>query len=107
STLILHQRHEHPSHAGRLFPRAVENVLASQENLAIAGERPVHFAVAHSGLVGAFEKIPVGYVEVDATGAAPGVEIADLFPLCPLRVLQAAVSGMGGGGADIAGVGAV
>jgi len=66
-----------------VLPRAIEDVLAGVDDLLFAGQRPVHLAVAHAGLVGAGQEVMVRHIEEDPLGAAPFVKIADLAPLVP------------------------
>ena len=107
AAVILRQRHEHPAHARRFFPGAVENILALDDFLLLARQRPVGFAIAHAGLARTGEKIPVRHIEINAPRAAPLVKTGNDFPLLPLRILEAGVAGMIRRGADIAGIGAV
>ena len=59
------------------------------DRLLRARQRPIGLAVAHAGLVGAVEEVPVRHVEVDAATAAPSVEVRDDRVLHPLRVGEA------------------
>ncbi len=57
--------------------------------------------------MGAIQKIPVGRIHVNAIFVAPAVEAFLQGHLPPLRILQAKVAGVSGGGTTIAGVRAV
>ena len=102
AALILGKRHEHPAHARGLFPGAVEDVLALDDFLVGAWERPVHLPVAHAGLGAAGEEIPVGDVQINSVGETPLIEAGDGLPLHPLGIFEAAMERVVRCGAGVA-----
>ena len=107
AALVLGEGNEHPTHAGKFLPGTVIDVLAGVDDLLGAGKGPVDLAIAHAGLGGAGEEIMVGNVQVESLGAAPAIEVGDAAPLVPAGVFEGRMAGMMGGGAGIAGIGAV
>src|ERR1700748_485032 len=101
AALILHQRHMHPTHAWSLFIRAIKDVLALDDFLILAAQRPVALHVAHGHFAGAIQEVPVRNGEIDSASAAPAIEITDDLPLPPLGILIALVAGVNSGGAAV------
>ena len=84
--MILREGDEHEAHAGCFLPGSVVDVLAFDDLLVGAGQRPVGFDISHRCLIGAAQEVPIRYIQINSVGAAPAIEPVDLFPLLPLRV---------------------
>ena len=107
AALIFGQRHKHPAHARRFFPGAVINVLALDDFLLRARQRPVRLTVAHASLARPRQKIPVRHVQINSPRAAPLVKTGDDLPLFPLRIQQTDMARMIRRGAEVARIRAV
>ena len=92
--VILAQRNEHPAEGRGLIPRAVVYVLALDNDLFGARQRPVRLAIAHACFISAVEEVAVRLIDVNAVSAAPAVQIGLRATLRPDGILFPAMARM-------------
>ena len=77
------------------------------DDLPVPGKRPVGFTVTNACLGRPVQEIEIGNIDINAILAHPTIEIGYLMELIPLGIFQPFMIGMVGGGAYVAGIGAV
>ena len=89
TTVVLGKRHVHPTHARRLQPSSVVDVLTRVNHLLSTWQRPIDLAIAHRAFVSAVQEMVVRLIDVNACRTQPMIEPIVLPPLCPARIIFA------------------